>query len=108
MSQTQEPTAPSIVQKLEQLGHQALDAAEHAAVRLVGEVAVAETSLLKLEASSPLVKMAIDSGLQSARNYGIPVDGIIVAGEDVLALAKNFAAGLAQPPAPPPATGQQA
>lgn len=97
----------TIVQKLEQMGHQALDATEHAAVRLVGEVAVLDTSLHNLEASSPLVQMAIQSGLQSARNYGIPVDALEVVAEDVLAAAKAFAAGLAEPPASSAAGGTE-
>jgi hypothetical protein len=87
----------TIIQKLEQFGHTSLDDLEHGAVQLVGMAATAETSLNALEASSPLVAKAVQMGLDSAAAHGVPVSGIANAAQVVLDLAKQFAAGLAQP-----------
>jgi hypothetical protein len=96
----------TIVQKLEQIGHEGLTAVEHAAVWLVGKVAVAEESLTTLTASSPLISEALAAGIASAEAHGVPVVQIENAGETVLAAATAFAASLSQPaPSPAPATG---
>lgn len=92
-------TSPTIIEKLETLGHEALDAVEHAAVWLVGKIATASQSLHDLEASDPLVGEAIQAGIASATAHGVPVAAIENAGDAVVAAAKTFAAGLAQPPA---------
>lgn len=93
-----DPTAqPTIIEKLETFGHEALDAIEHGAVWLVGMCATAETSLHNLIGSSSLVQAAIAAGEASATAHGIPVLAIENAGEAILAAAKSFAAGLAQP-----------
>ena len=92
----------SIIEKLEQEGHQALTALEHAAVWLVGTVATAETGLHKLEADNPLLATAIQMGIASATAHGVPLTGLEALGNAVLDLAKDLAAGLAQPaPAAP-------
>lgn len=87
----------TVITTLENLGHAMMTAAEHAAAWLVGTVAQGETALNALEADSPLVATAIAAGEASALAHGIPVPAIAVAGEEVLALAKDLAAGLAQP-----------
>lgn len=92
----------SLIETLEEKGHEALTAVEHAAAWLVGKVATADVSLHALEASSPLVAEAIAMGEASARAHGIPIDAIENVGEAVLDAAKALAAGLSQP-APEPA-----
>jgi hypothetical protein len=87
----------SIVEKLEQLGHEALTAVEHAAVWLVGKLAVANASLHDLETTSPWLRSAWDAGLASATAHGVPVVAIENVGEAILTAAKEFAAGLSQP-----------
>ena len=98
-------TAPqTLFEKIEAVGHEALTAVEHGAAWLVGTVATAEQSLSTLEANSPLVKTAIDAGIASAQAHGVPVGAIETIGEEILALAKQFAGSLtAPPPAPSPA-----
>ena len=91
------PAPLTIVEKLEQLGHEALDAVEHAAVWLVGTVAKGEESLTTLTESSPLLLAAWNAGVASANYHGIPVLAIENAGAAILAAARAFADGLAQP-----------
>ena len=95
------PAAPmTIMQNIETFGHDALTGVERAATWLVGKVAAAETSLHTLEANDPLVAEAIAAGDAWAAAHGVPTTAIETAGEDVLALAKQFASGLsAAPPA---------
>jgi hypothetical protein len=96
-------TAPlTIVEKLEQRGHDALTAVEHAAVWLVGTAAKSEQSLATLTASSPLLQAAWKSGVASAAAHGIPVTVVENVGEEILAEAKAFASALSQPATPPP------
>ena len=95
MSQTM-PAPLTIVQKLEQIGHEGLDAVEHAAVWLVGNIAKAEASLTALTANSPWIEAAWQSGVASATAHGIPVVAIENVGEAILAAARQFADGLAQ------------
>lgn len=102
MSATQAPKL-TIIEKLEQYGHDALDQLEHGAAWLVGTVATADVSLHKLEADHPLVAEAIAAGEASLTARGIPVAEIENAGAVLLDLAKQLAAGLASPP-PAPAT----
>lgn len=97
-----DPAPLTIVQKLEQLGHKCLDAVEHAAVWLVGNVAKAEQSLATLTADSPWLQVAWASGVASATAHGVPVVEIENVGEAILTAAKQFADGLSQG-APPPA-----
>jgi len=101
MSQTVQHPAPAsltIFEKLELYGASALSAVEHAAVRLVGDVASAETSLQSLAANSPLVQAAWAAGQASAVAHGVPLPMIEHAAEAVLAEAKNFVRALSQPP----------
>jgi hypothetical protein len=103
MSTTTQPAAPvSIIEKLENFGHETLTAIEHGAVWLVGKLAVATDSLHALEADSPWLALAWNAGVASATAHGVPVAAIEDAGSAILAAAKNFAAGLSQP-APPAA-----
>jgi hypothetical protein len=102
MSTTTAAATPSIIEKLETAGHEALDAVEHAAVWLVGKIAVSSESLHDLEAASPWVTQAWAAGVASAEAHGIPVTAIENVGAAILTLAKTFAAGLSQP-APVPA-----
>jgi hypothetical protein len=92
------PTAPlTIVEKLEQFGHETLDAVEHAALRVVAYCASTETSLKAMTAAHPLLLMAWDAGVASATAHGIPVIAIENIGGAVLAAAQQFAAGLSAP-----------
>ncbi len=94
----------TIIEKLEQFGHETLTDLEHAACRLVGDITMASTALDELEATSPLVRVAIDAGIASANAHGVPLTLLANAGEAVLALAKELAASLSQPaPAASPA-----
>lgn len=88
----------SVITTLENAGHAALSAVEHAAAWLVGTVATAETSLATLKADSPLVAAAIAAGEASATAHGVPIAAIENVGEEVLAAAKELAAGLASSP----------
>jgi hypothetical protein len=90
-------TTPTIIEKLEQFGHEALDAVEHAALRVVAYCAATETSLQAMTAAHPLLLMAWDAGVASATAHGIPVLAIENIGAAVLAAAKQFVAGIAQP-----------
>ena len=92
-------TPPTIIEKLESVGHECLTALEHGAAWLVGTVATADTGLHALEATSPLVAAAIAAGEASAVAHGVPVTMIENAGDVLLSLAKQLAAGLAQPAA---------
>lgn len=101
MSDTVQST--TIIEKIEDLGHEALDAIEHGAVWLVGTIATTASNLNKLEANHPLVIAAIAAGEKSAVAHGIPVQEIMDAGQAILTAAKQFAAGLAQPALTPAA-----
>lgn len=92
-----DPAPLTVVQKLEQLGHEALDAVEHAAVWLVGTVAKAAHSLETLTADHPLLQAAWQSGVASATAHGVPVVAIENVGEAILTVARQFADGLSQP-----------
>lgn len=95
-------TAPlTIVEKLEQLGHEALTAVEHAAVRAVGFAAKAETSLKTLLADNVYVRDLWDAGVASANAHGIPVTAIEDIAGEILAAAEAFIASLTQPPPVP-------
>jgi hypothetical protein len=98
MSQTATPAPTlSIVQKLEQYGHEALTAVDHAAIRLVGFCATTEQSLANLTAESPILKLVWDAGVASATAHGIPVMAIENVFSQVLAAAQAFATdGLSQ------------
>jgi hypothetical protein len=94
------PTAPAgmtIIQKLEAFGHKCLTAAEHGAAWLVGMAATGSADLNALEKDSPLVGEAVQFGIAAAQAHGVPVGAIEDAGADVLAAAKQLAAGLAAP-----------
>ena len=97
-------TSMSLFEKIENVGHECLTAAEHGAAWLVGQVACAQASLATLEASSPLVAEAISAGIASANAHGVPVGAIENIGDEVLAGAKQLAASLASPPPLPAAT----
>jgi hypothetical protein len=86
----------TIVERLEQVGHEALTAVEHAAVWLVGKLATAETSLLALEADSPWLAEAWAEGVKSAEFHGVPVAAIENVGAAIMTAAVSFAAGLQQ------------
>ena len=106
MSQTDPvPTKLTIIQKLELLGHEALSAAEHGAAWLVGKCAMGETALTGLLAYSPWLAAAEQAGIAAAAAHGVPVVAIEDIGSEILGLAKELAAGLAEPapgvPAPP-------
>jgi len=90
-------TTPTLFDKIENVGHEMLTAAEHGAAWLVGKVAVVATSLHDLEASSPLVKAAVDAGIVSATAHGIPVGAIESIGSEILELAKQLAGSLSAP-----------
>jgi hypothetical protein len=97
-------TAPlTIVEKLEQLGHEALDAVEHAAVWLVGKAATTEASIETMVTGDPWLEAAWTAGVASATAHGVPVLAIENIGESILAAARQFAAGLTQPAPPVPA-----
>jgi hypothetical protein len=94
----------TIVTKLETLGHKALTAVEHAAVRLVGDVATDATALQDVLASSPMYQTAWAAGQASAVAHGIPVVAIEDAFTAVMAAAQQFVTSLKQPaPVAPPA-----
>jgi hypothetical protein len=97
MSTTTKPAPLTIVEKLEQMGHEMLDAVDHAAVWLVGTVAKGEQSLATLAADSPLLQAAWQAGVASATAHGVPVTAIENVGAAILAAAKQFADGLSQP-----------
>jgi hypothetical protein len=87
---------PTIIQKLETVGHESLDAVEHAAAWLVGKVAMCGESLQTLEKSSPLFAEAWTAGVTAAEAHGVPVvevEDVFVA---VMTAAKTLAAGLSQ------------
>jgi hypothetical protein len=106
---TETPAPLTIVEKLEQLGHEALDAVEHAAVWLVGTVAKGEQSLATLAAESPLLQAAWRAGVASATAHGVPVAAIENVGSVILEAARQFADGLAQPaPVKPPLGAKEA
>lgn len=89
--------AMTLVEKLEILGHQALDWTEHAAIRLVGECAEATTALQNVERSSPLFLAVCEAGKASAIAHGIPIVPIEDEFTAVMAKAQQFVAGLKQP-----------
>ena len=91
----------SILAKLEDVGRAGLTWVEHAALNLVGAVATAEQTVNSLEASSPLVKVAIDAGIAAAQSHGVPVGAIENAEEQVIAAASGVAAALRQTAASP-------
>ncbi|HEY3848367.1 MAG TPA: hypothetical protein VGL95_14770 [Acetobacteraceae bacterium] len=93
----------TIIEKIELYGHKELDAVEHAAVRLVGEAADAETSLKTVLSSSPMFQTCWAAGQASAIAHGIPVVAIENEFEAVMAKAQEFVAGLKSPPPAPPA-----
>jgi hypothetical protein len=93
----------SVINTLENVGHAAMTAVEHAAAWLVGTIATAETSLASLEATSPLVAEAIAAGEASAQAHGVPITAIADAGSAVLTAAKELAADLSSAPAVAPA-----
>jgi hypothetical protein len=93
----------TIIERLEAAGHAALDWTEHAAIRLVGELADGVQALSDLAASSPLVAMAIQAGKASALAHGVPITAIEHEGEAVLNLAEELVGSMKQPaPAPVP------
>jgi len=100
MSTKTDTTAPiSIITKLENFGHEALDAIEHGAVWLVGEVSQTTDSLHELGTTRPWLVEAWNAGLAAAEAHGVPlgaISGIEDVGAAILAAAKTFAAGLAQ------------
>lgn len=63
----------TIVEKLEQFGHEALAAVDHAAMRLVAFCATTEANLLTMEETYPFVKQALDWGNATASAYGLPM-----------------------------------
>jgi hypothetical protein len=93
----------TIVQKLEQYGHEALTAVDHAAMRLVAFCATTEANLLTIEETYPFVKQALDWGNAAAAAYGLPMVPIENALASVLAAARAFADPPAMPPVPVPA-----
>lgn len=102
-SGAQATAAPTLFEIIEAKGHTWLTAVEHAAVRLVGDVATAETSLSKIEESSPMFRDAWVAGQASAAAYGVPVMQIEGVFNAVMAAAKQFAASLSSPPPTPAA-----
>ena len=94
----------SIIDTLEIEGHAGLTAAQHGAAWLVGELAKGETALSSLEANSPWIASAVQAGIAAANAHGVPVATLEGIGEEVLALAKELAAGLSAPAPGVPAT----
>jgi hypothetical protein len=91
----------SIITTLENEGHKALTAIEHAGAWLVGAVAQAEVSLSSLEASSPLIAQAIAAGEDSATAHGVPIVAVEDGFNAVMTAAKELASGLTAPPPAP-------
>jgi hypothetical protein len=88
----------TIIETLEMFGHAQLTNVQHAAAWLVGKVAWGEASLQTLEKTSPLVALAMAAGEASATAHGVPIVAIEGLAGEVLAMAKELAAGLAGPP----------
>ena len=59
---------------------------------------------LSLEADSPWIAAAVQAGIAAANAHGVPVATLEGIGEEVLALAKELAAGLSAPAPGVPAT----
>ena len=92
----------AILDIIETYGTHGLTALQHAAAWLVGAVATGQENLTALQASDPLVKAAVAAGVAAAQSHGVPVGDIEHMGADVLAAAKDLAAGLGQTAAPKP------
>jgi hypothetical protein len=90
-------TKLTIIQTLENYGHEALSLAQHGAAWLVGECAKGSTALAGLEASSPWIESAIQAGTAAANAHGIPMVALEGIGSEILALAKELANGLSAP-----------
>lgn len=99
MSTTTTARSPlTIVEKLEQLGHETLTAIEHAAVQAVGWAAKEEASLQTLLKDNTFVRMVWDMGVASANAHGVPVTSIENIGEEIETAARQFIASLTAPP----------
>lgn len=102
--------AMTIVEKLEELGHEALTVEEHAAAWLSGRIIAGETTFVALKAASPLFAMAVNSAIQSVTvHLGVTPAVADVAFEAVMSLIGQLGGSLSAPapvapPAPSPAT----
>jgi hypothetical protein len=94
----------SILAKIEIEGAQVLSFIEHGAAWLVGAAAAGKKDLSDLEASNPLVTVAVNAGIAAAEKHGVDVPAVENAAQSVLTLAQEIAAAAPAPAAVPAAT----
>lgn len=70
---------------------------QHGAIWLFGAASAAKQDLETMEASNPMVQMAVKAGEAVAEAHGVPIQQIETAADDVLAAAQAIAG--ASPPA---------
>jgi hypothetical protein len=95
---TPTPAPPTLLEELETAGHEALSAAKHLALKLVGLCATANVTLHTLEQTYPGVQTLIEEAVAGAALRGMPVEPIETLFQAGLALAKQFAGSLVAPP----------